>query len=200
MNMMGNSNIKQMITTLCLVLLNFVFMVFPVNAESDFDPDYYASIYPDVVNVLGTDPQVLYNHFLEYGMKEGRIPYREAQPGSAVEGIVGVMASQKEIADDVETKFDPVYYANMYPSDFIVLGSDPQVLYDYYLKAGIKEGKIPYEGAEPGAPVTGILEITSDFTQRRFVKDFLIIFTKNLHFVIKNRAENLFSRFSARFF
>lgn len=39
----------------------------------DFDPNYYATKYPDVVQVFGTtDPEVLYNHYLVYGIKEGR--------------------------------------------------------------------------------------------------------------------------------
>ena len=52
-----------------------------------FDPAFYGAAYPDVVAVFGTDPQALLNHYLAYGMAEGRFPSAAAQPGEAVEGF-----------------------------------------------------------------------------------------------------------------
>lgn len=44
-----------------------------VRAESNsFDPIYYANEYPDVVNALGSNPEILYQHYVLYGIKEGR--------------------------------------------------------------------------------------------------------------------------------
>ena len=40
-----------------------------------FDAEYYAQTYPDVVNLLGTDKEILYNHYVTNGMQEGRLPY-----------------------------------------------------------------------------------------------------------------------------
>ncbi len=37
-----------------------------------FDPVFYAEHNPDVVSVFGDTPEVLYKHYLEYGMAEGR--------------------------------------------------------------------------------------------------------------------------------
>ena len=37
-----------------------------------FDASYYASRYPDVVQVIGNEPASLLNHFISYGMKEMR--------------------------------------------------------------------------------------------------------------------------------
>lgn len=37
-----------------------------------FDADYYAKQNPDIVAVLGADPVVLLNHFVTYGVNEGR--------------------------------------------------------------------------------------------------------------------------------
>lgn len=37
-----------------------------------FDPTYYAAHHKDVVNVYGTDPTKLFNHFTVFGMAEGR--------------------------------------------------------------------------------------------------------------------------------
>lgn len=40
-----------------------------------FDAVFYAKKYPDVAAVFGTDETVLYNHYLLYGIFEGRLPY-----------------------------------------------------------------------------------------------------------------------------
>jgi len=61
-------------------------------APGQFDPIYYAQTYPDVAAALGTDATALYNHYVNFGQKEGRIPYAGAQPGEAVNGIAGTTA------------------------------------------------------------------------------------------------------------
>lgn len=43
-----------------------------------FDAEFYAQTYPDVVAVFGTDPGVLYYHYLTCGAAEGRQPYASA--------------------------------------------------------------------------------------------------------------------------
>ncbi len=58
-----------------------------VLAAEKFDPAFYAATYADVVNALGTDVNALYNHYLTYGQKEGRMPYAGAKGGAEVEGI-----------------------------------------------------------------------------------------------------------------
>lgn len=40
-----------------------------------FDPEYYAQQNPDVVAALGTDENILYQHYLTNGKNEGRLPY-----------------------------------------------------------------------------------------------------------------------------
>lgn len=42
--------------------------------EEKFAPAFYASTYPDVAPACGTDVNALYDHYLAYGKKEGRIP------------------------------------------------------------------------------------------------------------------------------
>lgn len=37
-----------------------------------FDVDYYYNTYPDLQEVLGYDYDALYNHYLQYGLREGR--------------------------------------------------------------------------------------------------------------------------------
>ncbi|MCR4989786.1 MAG: hypothetical protein K6A38_02865 [Lachnospiraceae bacterium] len=77
-------------------VLFFFTMLIPVKTYAEqgkFDPAYYAALYPDVVNALGTDPNVLYEHYVTYGIKEGRIPFNGATPGQAVSGIASTSAS-----------------------------------------------------------------------------------------------------------
>ena len=60
-----------------------------------FDAAYYAEKYPDVVEAYGTDPNVLYAHYVNCGINEGRIPgkvfdvkkYRENN--NDLEGLYG---------------------------------------------------------------------------------------------------------------
>ena len=57
-----------------------------------FDAAFYAASYPDVAAALGTDPQVLYDHYISNGMREGRLPFNGAAPGQAVSGMAGTAA------------------------------------------------------------------------------------------------------------
>lgn len=43
------------------------------NAET-FDSNFYAEMYPDVKAAYGTDVKLLLQHYLTYGIKEGRLP------------------------------------------------------------------------------------------------------------------------------
>ncbi|MCR4649403.1 MAG: hypothetical protein K5776_10045 [Lachnospiraceae bacterium] len=38
----------------------------------EFDPEFYAQTYPDVVAIYGNSPEALYKHYREYGKAEGR--------------------------------------------------------------------------------------------------------------------------------
>ena len=40
-----------------------------------FDAEFYAAAYPDVVAIFGTDPNMLYLHYVPCGQAEGRLPY-----------------------------------------------------------------------------------------------------------------------------
>ena len=44
------------------------------DSNDGFDAAYYAKNNPDVVVVLGNDENVLYQHYINYGKKEGRLP------------------------------------------------------------------------------------------------------------------------------
>lgn len=44
-----------------------------------FDAEYYAKQNPDVTAVIGTEPDVLFQHYITYGQAEGRAPYEDPQ-------------------------------------------------------------------------------------------------------------------------
>lgn len=78
-----------------------------------FDPDYYAANNPDVVEALGDKPWVLYYHYREYGVDEGRLPYEGGTPGfdgianwdlSRTEVVIKMLARQEGISEEEEWK------------------------------------------------------------------------------------------------
>ena len=65
-----------------------------------FDPSYYGAAYPDVTAAVGWDAQALMNHYVNFGMAEGRIPAPGAQPGTPVYGMV---SSEPAASSETET-------------------------------------------------------------------------------------------------
>ena len=116
--MRGKNCISRILSTLCAVLTVSAFMSVPAEA-AQFDPAFYGAAYPDVTAAFGTDAQALLNHYLTWGMAEGRVPAAGAQPGEAVEGIAEASGSvaaspgaeQTAVAGDqaeAEAVFQPV--------------------------------------------------------------------------------------------
>ncbi len=55
-------------------------LLFPVKVQAaGFDPVYYAQKYPDVVAVVGDSQQALINHYLTFGIGEGRFQNAEEE-------------------------------------------------------------------------------------------------------------------------
>ena len=105
-----------------------------------FDAEYYATNNSDVVAVVGAKEATLYKHYVEYGKREGRIPY----------------------ADALKTKFDAQYYAANNPDVVAIYGTKAEDLYKHYLDCGKAEGRLPYEGAKvPVNPLAGATVIYS---------------------------------------
>lgn len=96
--------LKIIVSALCMSCMLSGFVTFPVSAVEKFDPAYYAETYPDVVAILGTDSQALMNHYLEYGMKEGRHPYRGSDSGATVDGIADTVAGAENVFTPVPMK------------------------------------------------------------------------------------------------
>ena len=62
-----------------------------------FDAVFYATRYPDIVAVLGTDEVALYNHYLLCGKAEGRLPYELTEQEVKNQEIYNKIMALKEI-------------------------------------------------------------------------------------------------------
>ena len=79
----------------------------PIEAKAaEFDPVFYAAAYADVAAVFGTDAEALYNHYVTYGQKEGRIPYAGAVGGETVDGIANTAPVVTEISAEAPALTD----------------------------------------------------------------------------------------------
>lgn len=82
----------------------------PAHADQEdadsFDPVYYAALYPDVAAAVGTSPEALYNHYVNFGQKEGRIPYEGAAGGASVDVTADTAADTAAVTTPVQTATD----------------------------------------------------------------------------------------------
>ena len=79
-----------------------------------YDYDYYRSKYKDLQKAFGDDEAAYFNHFMKYGMKEGR---------------------------RANALFDPKFYKKAYPDLQKAFGSDMKKYYEHFIKYGINEGR-----------------------------------------------------------
>lgn len=83
--------------------------------KKEFDADFYATKYPDIKAAFGTNKEAMFNHFLTFGMKEGRM---------------------------MNANFDPVAYVTAYPDVKATLKkNDYSKAYEHYVIFGKKEGR-----------------------------------------------------------
>ncbi|OIZ62720.1 hypothetical protein BLA28_20205 [Eisenbergiella tayi] len=82
-----------------------------------FDAEFYAQNYPDVAAVFGTDENLLYQHYVQYGISEGRLA-----ANSAVNLDANVITTKMLIhhdGSDVENSF----YRTSADGEWIKLGA-----------------------------------------------------------------------------
>lgn len=88
----GGKGMKKMVITILGIVTIFsnslaVFAAPKTMSDGTvFDADYYAKNNPDVVAVYGTDESALYQHYIDYGKKEGRLTYAPTDNGATTEG------------------------------------------------------------------------------------------------------------------
>lgn len=86
----------------------------PVDYSAVFDAAYYANRYPDLKAAFGNNESVLLQHFIQYGMDEGR-------QGSS--------------------QFDVYSYKNLYPDLRAAFGNNLKSYYMHYISSGKAEGR-----------------------------------------------------------
>ena len=91
---------------------NYVFK--NVDYSDVFKPTYYSRMYPDVVAVYGKTYKKLFEHFLNFGMKEGRQAY---------------------------AGFNPIEYKKRYKDLRNAFGNDLTLYYKHYCEFGKNEGR-----------------------------------------------------------
>ncbi len=131
--------------------------------EDVFDEHYYADKYPDLKEAYGYDKEALLEHFLKYGLLEGRamnemldiVKYKEKYPdlqaafGDDWDAYVTHYLTYGAFEHrDNGTDFDPVDYLNRYGDLQGAFGTDILAAYKHYEVFGKQEGR---EGRSEGA-------------------------------------------------
>ena len=138
---------KKILLTAAVIAFTLGFSL-PVHAQpvelpdgTLFDPEYYAQANPDVAAVFGTDANLLYLHYVQFGKAEGRAP---------VSGDAGTSAGQASAGTDA-ADFDAAFYAQNNPDVVAALGTDPGILYQHYIQFGKAEGRLGSPAAQAGS-------------------------------------------------
>lgn len=111
-------NLKKLSIIILLVATLSLLSIVPVNAAVKnvaFDSEYYANSYADIKAAFGNDADAAYNHFVNIGIKEGRV----ASP-----------------------VFDVVTYVLYYPDLQAAFGTDYAAAYNHFISTGVNEGRL----------------------------------------------------------
>lgn len=142
--------------TAAIVLMVNTMGVSAAELSDLFNAEYYAEQYPDVVAAYGTDESALYEHYINYGLKEGRNGselfdvkiYRELYPdleekfGDDWEAYAEhYLTSGLEEGRDGGGAFDAATYADKYSDLKSAYGYDLEKLYEHYIVFGKAEGR-----------------------------------------------------------
>lgn len=147
------------ILVLLAALTMLVSSALPISAaglRDFFDAELYAESYPDLKEAFGNDEEALYQHYLTYGIKEGRCA-----------SLVFDVAAYREMYGDLDAAFgddwdayakhyfeygikerrdgggdfDPVAYAEAYGDIREAFGDDYKAIIQHYVTHGIKENR-----------------------------------------------------------
>ncbi|MBO5347781.1 MAG: VanW family protein [Lachnospiraceae bacterium] len=123
------STIKYWLLAICCMCLFWVNAMETEAAKKNvklsdvtFNAEYYYNTYPDLQQVIGKDEQALYNHYINFGIKEGRFGSEE---------------------------FNCYTYMNNYGDLRLVFGGDYLAYCEHYEKFGKKEGRNASKKQEP---------------------------------------------------
>jgi hypothetical protein len=102
----------------------------PFDMPLTFDPDFYQRYYSDIGRAMGGNFGAIVKHWRENGIKEGRLPNREA------------------LAEALKLGVDPEYYATRYPDLRNGFKTNAVALVTHYKDWGRNEGRYAIPGAE----------------------------------------------------
>lgn len=124
-------------------------------STAKFNPVFYATKYPDVAAAIGTNAEALFNHYVNNGQREGRIPYPDATAGAAVDGIATAEEMAQQTARKPVThivKYIPSSKEWRYLSGTNTWQDDTTGRELYYLQQSIMDGDvIVVDGSEAGS-------------------------------------------------
>ena len=121
-----------------------------------FDAKYYADTYEDLKKAYGYDEEALFNHYVTWGLTEGRSmnpvfdvqAYRNAYGdlneafGEDWDAYVNhYFAYGMKEGRNSGILFDPIAYAEAYPDIKEAFGDDYVAILNHYLTYGIQEGR-----------------------------------------------------------
>lgn len=130
------------------------------SVENCFDAGYYASSYRDLKEAFGEDEAALYNHYLQYGISEGRSAspffdvraYRMRYPdldkafgddwAAYYKHYLEYGIREKRSATASGSVFDAEMYAANNPDLYAAFGDDAAALWEHFLRYGYKEGRM----------------------------------------------------------
>ena len=122
-----------------------------------FDAKYYADTYSDLKTAYGYDEDRLYNHFINYGIYEGRqaspifnINYymnkysdlRNAFGSDRFTYVEHFMADGMKEGRQASNLFNVYSYKNLYPDLRQVYGNNLKLYYLHFVDCGYKEGRV----------------------------------------------------------
>ena len=133
---------KEWLLGMLCVLSGVMLMVMhPVQAQAGqadraayravFDASYYSAAYPDVAAAYGNNADALLNHFISFGVKEGR---------------------------NASAEFNPQAYRQRYEDLQAAFGSDMAAYCRHYVAYGKAEGR---NGSADGQPVAAVQQTDS---------------------------------------
>lgn len=152
--------IKLLIAMIGFFLVTLIFSINKVEASTDWiflNPQYYADGNDDIKQVCGYDYPMLENHFLQYGIKEGReaslvfSPKYYLDKNEDVQAVVGkgnyegafwhfVNYGMQE-GRRASEYFDLQYYLKNNSDVKAICGTDYRKVYEQFLGSGMQEGR-----------------------------------------------------------
>ena len=80
---------KKILVAIVFIAFGLLFSDTKMVFANGFDADYYAKKYPDVVVSCGSDEAALYQHYMEYGIFEGRFQNAHEEASGVSAGLSG---------------------------------------------------------------------------------------------------------------